>query len=124
MSLILLHPEVAFRSCEECQRFVFDEKTGKRCLWRGEPLLRPDDKPPPCRTVQGCAKGTPEEPRELNERNQQTYRHYRECKAVGQFPVDAIVRQNAAIINAVEEAVRRNQQEMLQQSILALIGVR
>ena len=35
-----------------------------------------------------------------------------------------MTKQNAAIINVVGEAVRQNQQEMLQQSILAVIGVR
>ena len=31
------------------------------------------------------------------------YQHYRECRAVGQFPDDPLVRRNAAEIQDVEE---------------------
>lgn len=56
----------------------------------------------PCRDHRGCPKGTPEEPKTLNKINEICYRHYLECRAVGSFPDDPLVRQNAAIIMEVE----------------------
>ena len=46
---------------------------------------------------------------ELSAWNWQAYEHYCECKAVGQFPDDAIVRRNAGLIRMVEDSVARNE---------------
>lgn len=43
---------------------------------------------------------------ELTDRNWEAYSHYLECKAVGSFPDDPIVRRNAAIIRSVEDGHR------------------
>ena len=69
----------------------------------------------PCRQAKGCPKGTPEKPRSLRPENQRCLEHYRECKAVGQFPDDPIVRRNAAIILEVEEEVQRREKKEFQQ---------
>lgn len=45
----------------------------------------------------------PSSAQELSEQNRMAYRHYMECKAVGEFPNDAIVRQNAMIISSVRD---------------------
>ena len=37
--------------------------------------------------------------------NELAYTHYLECKAVGSFPDDPIVRRNASLIRSVEDAV-------------------
>lgn len=42
---------------------------------------------------------------ELSERNLLALQHYQRCKAVGQFPDDALVRRNAAIIAGVFQSV-------------------
>lgn len=101
------HPGVAYRDCGHCQRFAYDEKTGKPELWRGEPIKR--SAPPPCRyEIEGgrtkCPKGTPEKSRMLTEQNEEAYEHYLQCQATGQFPDDPIVRRNAALIRRAVDA--------------------
>lgn len=121
MGVLLLkrHPEVATRDCRLCQKWIFDEETGLRTLDRdGKPEPRFFACPPPCQTDRGCPKGTPEKSRSLNKRNEQCYQHYCECRAVGQFPDEPVVRRNAAIIREVEDRVDRLQQQDFQRSLL------
>lgn len=107
MRLILSHPQVAFRDCTLCQKYVYDEATGRAVQHpphSGRPVPRPPNAPPPCRIAGlGCPKGTPEDPLILSEINRAAWQHYRECRATGNFPDDPIVRRNAAIIRAVED---------------------
>ena len=109
MWLIHRHPQVAFRDCAHCQRFVYDEETGQpQTINRGTMLVpRNQHNPPPCRLERGCAKGTPEQPVTLNPANEQAWEFHKQCKAVGQFPADALVRQNAAIIEDIAEQQQR-----------------
>ena len=110
MRLAILHPEVAFRECTDCEMFVYDEKTGERATSGGKPIRRPAGTFPPCRhRAGGCPKGTPEESKALTEKNWKAWEHYRECRAVGQFPADAIVRRNASIIRAATDAAENEQ---------------
>lgn len=109
----MLHPQVAFRDCQHCQAFLYDEQTGKPNDRRGLPIARPDTIPPPCRTSTGCPKGTPEESRELSAKNWQAYEHYKECRAVGQFPDDPVVRQNARLIADIEHRYEQGRQSRL-----------
>lgn len=112
--LQLLHPEVAFRDCGHCQRFLYDETTGQPIPSRkkdGSLRERDSSCPPPCRTSVGCKKGTPENSRELNRANREAWEHFRECQAVGSFPDDPIVRQNAATIHEALQAVERIREE-------------
>ena len=74
--------------------------------------------PAPCRTDKGCPKGTPENQRSLTYENEQCYDHYRECRAVNQFPDDPVVRRNAAAIRDVEDIVERRRQEDLQSTLI------
>ena len=114
VQLILAHPQVATRSCEDCQAWVYNEKTGQREIVGRNESRRYLPRVPgmaPCRLKgMGCAKGTPENPKGLNDANLAAYEHYRECRAVGQWPDDPIVRRNAALIRDVEDdraAVKR-----------------
>jgi len=108
---MLLHPEVALRDCADCQRHVYDEATGLRAEFpprSGKPVPRPPGAPPPCRLrAGGCPKGSPEDSRALSARNLRAYAHYLECRAVGRFPDDAVVRRNAAIMHQVEQECAR-----------------
>lgn len=115
--MILAHPKIAARSCEDCHRFLYDadgkqtmKASGPGPLAPKVPVRRPLGTVPPCYS---CPK-IPEDsdgPRpglavELSDRNLFAYQHYLECRAVGQFPDDAIVRRNAAIIRGVEDGMR------------------
>lgn len=112
--MLINNPLVAGRSCEICLKMQFDENTGKIVIHpphTGEPVRRIGK--PPCQTFVGCAKGSPTAGKELTARNWQAYKHYKECEAVGQFPDDAIVRRNAAIIKSIEDTARRREQIQL-----------
>ena len=125
--LILLHPEVAGRSCAECNEWVFDEETGRKVLRCGRPVPR-NGAPTRCRAPGGtCPKGTPESPIELTEQNRRVWRHYLECRATGQWPDDALVREHAAVLRAVEdhvEAVRQDRRAaaLIQATAIGTIG--
>jgi len=89
------YPELARRSCDLCQKWWF-KTDGSVVHSGGKPQLRQDK--PPCRERVGCPKGTPENQRTLNKANAWAWKHFCECRAIGQFPDDAIVRKNARII--------------------------
>ncbi len=59
--------------------------------------------PPLCQSRKGCPKGTPENQKTLTPANLDCYMHYRQCRAVGSFPDDPLVRQNAEIIRTQED---------------------
>ena len=105
--LILAAPQVAFRDCTLCLKYVYDEASGRPVEHpphSGRLVPRPPAAPPPCRLPGlGCPKGTPQNPIALSEINRQALRHYHECRATGSFPDDPIVRRNAALIRAQED---------------------
>lgn len=79
---------------------------------------------PPCRTSKGCPKGTPENSKALTPDNEQCYQHYCECKAVGQFPDDPIVRRNAAAIEEVLDQSRKLSEVKAQNQLVQLMLVK
>ncbi|HTI51186.1 MAG TPA: hypothetical protein VL475_09550 [Planctomycetaceae bacterium] len=106
--LLLVAPHLAARDCGDCQLHVYDETTGRRAQHGGHPVPRPAGTAPPCRLPHvGCLKGTPENPNSLSTNNQFAYRFHQECRAVGQFPDDSIVRHHAVVIQRVEQSVGR-----------------
>lgn len=73
---------------------------------RGTPIPRIKGQRPRCEWCPKVPEGDPPEPAsavEMNQRNWSAYRHYLECKAIGQFPDDPMVRKNASIIRQIEE---------------------
>jgi hypothetical protein len=105
-------------------KYLFDEDTGLMTKGRdGKPESRIDACPPPCQTDRGCPKGTPQTSRALNYENQRCYEHYSECRAVGVFPDDPVVRRNAAIIRGIEdEAVRQEKRELRETLVQLIVG--
>lgn len=112
MTLLLYHPEIIDRSCEDCRRWMFEgdgtERMGsKRAMRGGQPIPRPANAKLPCFH---CPKKSPElaPVMELTERNQQAVRLYYEVQAtfgVGQ-PLDAVATKNCGIIGQI---VRRHE---------------
>ena len=99
---------MAYRTCEECQRWFYDPKTGQRSMRFGQPLPRkPTDPRPNCR---GCAKcdGLPLDqqiPKEgskrtLSAKNWRTLDFYYQVQAVGagDIKLDSLARQNMGLI--------------------------
>jgi hypothetical protein len=82
---------------------------GERVIRRELPVLRLPNQRPPCHWCPKIPKGTPPRPEnavELSPKNMAAYLHYLECRAVGQFPADPIVRRNAAAIRHVEDVAK------------------
>ena len=106
VALILMHPEVANRSCEDCARWLYDEKTGKRLERNNQGLARPAGTPTPC---WNCPKKSPQEAKtiELSRKNMTAYDYYSMARAPlgDRLPADAITLRNHAIIDlAVRQA--------------------
>jgi len=53
----------------------------------------------------------------------QAYRFHKECEAVQQWPEDAIVRRNAAVIRSAESVVRRWREQETAALLKAFLGV-
>lgn len=117
------NPGIAYRDCSHCLQFMYDEDTGEVIKNKaGEPVKRPRGNLPPCRIRGiGCDKGTPEEQRQLTDKNRMAYWHYLQCRAVNQFPDDAIVRRNAAVIREVLESLERERWAEFRVSMLKMV---
>lgn len=108
VGLLLSHPALLNQTCDECLKWVFDEKTRQKMQHRGKPVPR-GDSPPPCRACPKCtgaepAEATPEYGRqsELSHRNLKALQHFMATKNGGlteDEKRDAIVRRNHAILN-------------------------
>lgn len=124
--MALLHPKVAFRDCETCKKYLFDEDSGEieRNPVTKELIERPKGTFPPCHYGEDqCPKVSPEAGRGLTDQNRHAYEHYQQCRAVGKFPADGIVRENAAVIRAVEDQVQSIEQQKQLLNILQIASV-
>lgn len=111
--LILAHPKHAKIDCKTCQMWLHN-KDFELSFRGGKPIRRYKGFPPPCMVLSAsCPKGKPDGMSELTARNWRAYQHYLECKAVGSFPDDAIVRRNARYIRQAEDAAERKIREEL-----------
>ena len=100
MALLFTAPQLAYRDCEHCRQWQYDEQTGEPLEAGGE--LRPRFLPVLCAKGR-CPKLGPDGiRRDLTLRNWRAWVHFEECRAVGQFPDDPIVRRNARIISVAE----------------------
>lgn len=90
-------PMLAKRTCDECKLYWLDAK-GAYTYEGKERLLRPATCKVPCECPSGCPVGHFTRQNRLSAANCKALDHYIECRAVGVFPSDAIVRRNAAII--------------------------
>ena len=127
--LQLLHP--GMRSCGDCQQFLYYDRGegdfGERVERGGKPVLRPKGVKTPCRWCPKIPPGddpVPASAAELDEKNFAAYLHYLECKAVGNFPNDPIVRRNAALIRQAEDAVEQVRQARTGVAVLQGLRVR
>lgn len=110
----MLHPHLTALKCEDCKRWLVDLKTGEFQTLRPSNRKVPRNGPPPCETRKDiCPKGHWENPAELTVENEAAYEHYRECRAVSSWPDDPIVRQTAAVIRELEDAVEKIEQKRM-----------
>lgn len=100
------NPRLARRDCNHCRDVWYNETTGLPILnSRGEEEKRFG--PTLCQTPVGCARGTPEAPRALNTANKWAWQFDQRCRAVGEWPNDAIVINNAFIIGRTLERIAK-----------------
>lgn len=111
--LSLFHPEVATRSCDDCKKWQYRPDGTLMIRGRpqdgGKPILRTT--PTPCfecpKVPADATERSSEYAQEPSARSWKIYRHYRECRAVRQFPEDDLVRRHAGIIRRIEAAWER-----------------
>lgn len=128
MRLLLLHPEVAGRSCEDCRLYLYRPDGTRVTRANGKiQCRRPPGQPTPCEDCPKIPKDAPERSSkyaaDLDERTWKIYVHYLECKAVGSFPADGWVRRHAALIRAVEDTQVEVRQAELTNTLRLLVGV-
>jgi hypothetical protein len=107
---------VAGRSCSDCKAYLYDDR-GEVMTRGGKPCPRPANAPTPCKTCPKIPPGAeprPENAVELDEAGLDCWRFYKECKAVGEFPRDPLVRAAAGVFRAVEDAAERAGQSRTQ----------
>jgi len=127
VALVLLYPQFCNRDCQHCLEWAYvdnnpaSEFYGRIEEHQGKPQKRHPKHLPLCKTPEGCPKGTPEKPNTLSAKNMQAYIHYLECKAVGNFPDDPIVRRNARLIQQVVD--HANEQKRVDE-LISLMGAR
>ena len=133
---MLLHPEVAGRTCDDCRRYVYDDTPagmGQRSLRRDDkgrmtlPIHRPLTAVTPCHQCPKTSTGRREDAVEIDRRTVQVYRHYRECRAVGwqvSEANDPIVRRNAAIVREIEDAADQGREATLNALLGQLVATR
>lgn len=92
------YPHLEVVSCADCKKFVYSPLEGRFAPNEGPPWLRPEGDSLLCETREGCPKGTPDRQRVLSPKNDMALKFDLECRAVGQWPDDPIVRRNAKII--------------------------
>ncbi len=107
---MLLHSKVSGRDCRDCQKYVYDEETGKKKILNATslPMLR-NGSPPPCYKCKKIPDDAPFKSFrfavDLSPKNRQALHHYLECRATGQFPKDPIVRYNASVLRMCFDSV-------------------
>lgn len=116
----MMHPEWS-RSCADCETWLYGDD-GRQSMRMGLPLVRPKGVPTPCHKCPKIPYGLEAiraNAAELDDRGMQAYQHYLECRAVGVFPEDPIVRRNARIFRAVHDEYDKSPMWKL----IALVGI-
>lgn len=120
---MLDHPALAERSCDDCQRWIYDERGRRR--WRVDRWVEwPAGLGPDCFRCPKCEgndRPGPETGRNatLTMRNLATLHRYFEHKATP-GPVDSIARRNFGLLERVFAARDRATQEAIAESLAVL----
>ncbi len=134
MELLINHPTVAGRSCKDCAKYLYDEKTGERVKIEKSTgrsgtefkfMERPPQIPTPCFR---CPKISPEKAHEveLSSKNLKSWDYYWKARApLGhKLPADETTHRNMMIIHElVSQAERKREFNGLASSVAgAVVG--
>jgi hypothetical protein len=120
--LELLRPDAASRPCGDCRRWLYHDtpdRFGDAVVRGGRPVARPPGCPTPCSYCPKQPADVPDHARrpetavELSDKNARAVAFSRECRAVGRWPDDALVRRNAAVVAEAERSAERVTQARL-----------
>ncbi|MGL6094460.1 MAG: hypothetical protein ACRC7O_01495, partial [Fimbriiglobus sp.] len=134
-----LHPAIAGRSCADCQRWQYEDSGDRddprfgdvHTLRSGLPMVRPKGTNPPCHVCPKIpasvkANRTPADAVEPTEQSREAYWHYTRCVAVGRFPQDRLVEENAGVIARVlricDDVKRDRSMGMLAMSMMTAVS--
>lgn len=111
MRLEYEHPKVAFRDCQHCRKYVYDEKTGKPRESRGRLLERSRAKKgPPCEDEdEGCPKGHWRDPIVVPAKHLTLLAAYEACRATGGASMTEAERSDSMhllALSRIDEVVR------------------
>ena len=130
MKLLLFHPGVASIACKDCLEFLYNMQTGRRQTYRSgperteTPYPRLPNVPPPCRSMEGCPKGSPEREHEsiLSSRNVQTVRFYHQVRATSGSCLTPAERRDPILCRnlALLDRLYRQSDEERQQRLLGI----
>lgn len=132
---------MAALSCDDCCRWLVNEDWTFATRNGSEGPVRQSRLPLPAAlgggVVTPCGR-CPKIPREVgvagrhpasgrrygpSERSLRVIRHYLQCRAVGRFPEDSLVRRNAWLLSEVERAFGDAQRRREVQTILTAVGL-
>jgi hypothetical protein len=119
--LIFYHPKVAYRSCDECRKWQYNEETGEVVQHRGEPLERVT--PTPCAK---CPKISPSREPDftLNRSNRYFWQLYWEVQALGSGVLSPAQLQNPRLrlrLATIHQMVRSQGQTAMASMMSSLI---
>lgn len=127
------NPRVAYRDCDHCRKWLYDEETGKvrtKRVGRTTETKFVDiprgEIPTPCDDPNlGCAKGHYSNPKSMSARNQMCYQYIKEAEAVNWqgVSVDGVVRRNAAIVRDIEENADKSEHYKMLLKTVGLSGL-
>lgn len=117
--LLRTHPQVAALSCADCKIWSTNED------WTiteraGQKQRRVLGTVTPCHICPKIPQGAPPVPEsaaELTPQLYQSYIHYRRCRAVGRFPADDVVEDNARVFCEIEDQIAANRLDQIELGI-------
>jgi hypothetical protein len=111
--ILELRPEFSGRTCEDCQKWLFNDETGQVVTDRsGRQVKRSKAFPTLCRRPgRTCPKGSPENQKGFTPAAYRVYRFIKICQATGRFPADSLVEDYAETVRLAEDAARRQIRE-------------
>jgi hypothetical protein len=134
--LIVEHPSLAQRSCDDCRKYVYERENSEPKQWppgTGQPMLRPANSPTPCETCPKCFGWDVKSPEmgklsELSEKNQRALAVFHQVQATHgrcltqREATDPVLSRNLGIIQDVLERDKRRRADRAERKLEMLLS--